>query len=404
MDPCADMSGFAASEHRSPSQFGGAQGPNILLVCRDPSWDRAVRDATTGIGRCGSVSSVRADVALRHLAALPDYYSHLLVENNSDETLLDTLIQLTSNAAGSETEMLMLGGGTRHVPHINVITAATSQSVREALMLNPPQRGQTRTDLHLSEVRAALENAQISARYQPIVRLKDRGLAALEVLARLDHPVIGTVMPDRFVPQVEDAGLAEQLTELIAARAFADMTGSALSALKTPITINFPLSVLLRSEAISVLEAQRTASGLPADQVVVELTESTPVEDFVALRKAVEHVRALGYRAAIDDVSPTVPGLDELLSIPFTSLKLDKDLFTGQFDDAGIADFVRDTIRRAHEHNMQVIAEGIETVEMWRKVKALGVDAAQGFLIARPLPAAAVSIWLEGWRASSLLD
>ncbi len=78
MDPCADMSGFAASEHRSPSQFGGAQGPNILLVCRDPSWDRAVRDATTGFGRCGSVSSVRADVALRHLAALPDYYSHLL--------------------------------------------------------------------------------------------------------------------------------------------------------------------------------------------------------------------------------------------------------------------------------------------------------------------------------------
>ncbi len=404
MDPCADMSGFAASEHRSPSLLGGAEGPNILLVCRDPSWDRAVRDAATAIGRCGTVSLVPADVALRHLAALPDYYSHLLVENNGNETLLDTLIQLTSNAAGSETEMLMLGGGIDRVPFVNVITAATSQSVREALMVNSPQRGQTRTDLQLSEVRAALENAQISARYQPIVRLKDRALAALEVLARLDHPVIGTVMPDRFVPQVEDAGLAEQLTELIAARAFADMAGPALSTLKTPITINFPLSVLLRSEAIAVLEAQRIASGLPADQIVVELTESTPVEDFVALRKAVEHVRALGYRAAIDDVSPTVPGLDELLSIPFTSLKLDKDLFTGQFDDAATTDFVRDTIRRAHEHDMQVIAEGIETVEMWRKVKALEVDAAQGFLIARPLPAAAVSIWLEGWQASSLLD
>ena len=404
MDPCADMSGHAASGISSPSLFGGVAGPKILLVCRDPSWDRAVRDATAGIGRCGTVSSVAADVALRHLAALPDHYSHLLVENSSDETLLDTLIQLTSNAAGSETEILMLGGGINHVPHVNVIAAATSQSVREALMLNPPQRGQTRTDLQLSEVRAALANAQISARYQPIVRLKDRGLAALEVLARLDHPVIGTVMPDRFVPQVEDAGLAEQLTELIAARAFADMTSSALNTLKTPITINFPLSVLLRSEAIAVLEAQRTASGLPADQVVVELTESTPVEDFVTLRKAVEHVRALGYRAAIDDVSPTVPGLRELLSIPFTSLKLDKDLFAGQLDDAGTADFVRDTIRQAHEHGMLVIAEGIETVDMWRKVKALGVDAAQGFLIARPLPAAAVPIWLEGWQASSLLD
>ena len=404
MDSCADMSGFVASEFPSPGLLAGANGPNVLLVCRDPSWDRAVRDATAGDAQFGTVSSVPADVALRRLAALPDYYSHLLVENHGNETLIDVLIQLTSDGAGSETAMLVLGGGIAHLPHVNVIAAANSQSVREALMLHPPRHNHAKADLHLSEVRAALENAQISARYQPIVRLKDRGLAALEVLARLDHPVIGTVLPDRFVPQIEDAGLAEQLTELIAARAFADMTGPALGALKTPITINFPLAVLLRSEAIAVLEAQRTASGVPADQIVVELTESTPVEDFAALRKAVEHVRALGYRAAIDDVSPMVSGLDELLSIPFTSLKLDKDLFTGRFDDAETAAFVRDTIRRAHDHDMLVIAEGIETVDMWRKVKTLEVDAAQGFLIARPLPAAAVPIWLEGWRASSRLD
>jgi EAL domain-containing protein (putative c-di-GMP-specific phosphodiesterase class I) len=297
--------------------------------------------------------------------------------------------------------MLMLGADAARRPNIGVINAATRQSVREALMSYSSTPAKPTTDLELSDVRAALETGSISARYQPIVRLSDRSLVGLEVLARLDHPVMGTVLPDQFVPQIEDAGLAEQLTEVIAQRAFADVTGPHMAHLDTLITINFPLAVLLRSEAVAVLERQCRAFGLPTNRVVVELTERTPVQDFAELRRAIEHVRTLGFQAAIDDVVPDLAGLENLLTIPFTSLKLDKDMVGREETDVKTLDFIRDTVSKAHANGLYVVAEGVETIAAWRQVRSLEVDAAQGFLIARPLPAAAVPAWLEVWERSA---
>jgi len=115
-------------------------------------------------------------------------------------------------------------------------------------------------------------------------------------------------------------------------------------------------------------------------------------------------VRALGYRVAIDDVGPAVPSLSELLELPFTSLKLDKDLVIRSADEPAILDFLRDTTMRAHAKGMQVVAEGVETVDTWNRMDGIGVDGAQGYLVARPLPAAAVDVWLDAWRASPGFD
>jgi EAL domain-containing protein (putative c-di-GMP-specific phosphodiesterase class I) len=267
-------------------------------------------------------------------------------------------------------------------------------------MVGPRQRGSSDIELNLHELREALDRSLISARYQPIVRIADRQPVALEVLARLDHPVQGTVLPDRFVPQIEDAGLAARLTEVVAARAFADLTAAGLTRHGLLITVNFPLDVLLKTEAIARLDAQRIAAGIPPDMIVVELTESTPVKDFDALRHVLEAVRSRGYSVAIDDVGPAVPGLIELLELPFTSLKLDKDLVIRSGEDPAILDFLRDTTERAHRKGMQVVAEGVETVETWNRMDSIGVDGAQGFLVARPLPAGAVDVWLDAWRST----
>jgi EAL domain-containing protein (putative c-di-GMP-specific phosphodiesterase class I) len=148
--------------------------------------------------------------------------------------------------------------------------------------------------------------------------------------------------------------------------------------------VNFPLDVLLTPSALRRLEAQRLAAGLPADQVIIELTESRPVEDFVALRQPLEYLRTLGYRVAIDDAGPAVPGLAQLVELPFTSLKLDKDL-------------VRQSVA-----DLPVVAEGVETALIWDHMQALGVAEAQGFLVARPLPVAAVPIWLDSWLQPAL--
>ena len=269
-------------------------------------------------------------------------------------------------------------------------------------MPRPPRCGAIDLAMQPNELRDALAGSMIETRYQPIVRIADRRPTALEALARLNHPERGTLLPDRFVPQIEDAGLAPELTELVSDRAFADMTGPLLAGRGLAITVNFPLDVLLTPSALRRLEAQRLAAGIPADQVVVELTESRPVEDFVALRRPLEYLRNLGYRVAIDDAGPAVPGLARLVELPFTSLKLDKDLVQQSVDDPAATAALRGMIALAHRHGLPVVAEGVETALIWDHMQALGVAEAQGFLVARPLPVAAVPVWLDAWLQPAL--
>jgi EAL domain-containing protein (putative c-di-GMP-specific phosphodiesterase class I) len=222
---------------------------------------------------------------------------------------------------------------------------------------------------------------------------------AVEVLARLNHPTHGTVTPDWFVPRFEDAGLSFTLTDLVSTRALADLTGPGFTGLGLAMALNYPLKVLSHPEAAANLDERRESLGLTPEQVQIELTESRPVEDFAALGRSLEHLRALGYRISIDDVGPAVKNLDRLLALPFTGLKLDKGivrLIGTQGPGASMAPMV---FEKALARGLTVVAEGVETQEMWDRLRALGVQEAQGYFIARPLPAAAVPVWLEAWRA-----
>lgn len=252
--------------------------------------------------------------------------------------------------------------------------------------------------MHLTEIQSALANAMIETRYQPVVRLTDRTPIGLEALARLNHPVRGTVLPDDFVPQIEDAGLAGRLTELVAASAFADMTGPSLAPLGLTVSLNFPLDVLLLTTALARLEAQRRAANVPVERVLIELTESRPVQDLPALRRALETIRGVGYQIVIDDVGPAVPMLDALLDLPFTGMKLDKELVLRMQTAPDALAMVQRTIEVAKRRGLTIVAEGVEDVEMWHLAHRLGVDQAQGFLVAHPLPAAAIPVWLKSWH------
>jgi EAL domain-containing protein (putative c-di-GMP-specific phosphodiesterase class I) len=253
--------------------------------------------------------------------------------------------------------------------------------------------------MELSELRAGLSGATIETRYQPIIRVADRRAVGLEALVRLNHPSKGKMRPDSFMPQIEQFGLGGELTGLVCARAFCDLSGPFLTGLDLRLSVNFPLDVLLMPAALERLEEQRAAAGVAADQIIVELTESQPVEDIPGLRRSLERLRKLGYGAAIDDVGPAVPRLARLLELPFSSLKLDKDLVRRAAKSAEVCVFIANIISAAKAHGMTVTAEGVETEAAWDHVADLGVDEVQGFLVARPLPVRAVTLWREAWIA-----
>ena len=386
---------------RAPSCHGvpTPQPLNLLLVARDENWSAAVAGAASDMG-IGGVSACDARGALARLSDTRSHYSHLLVQPESADGLIEALADVTSGPAGSETAMLILGRSAHFPLGVGVIQSANRQSVRAALSAPPHCPATQEAAMLPSELREALAGTMIETRYQPIVSLDDGTPFAVEALARLNHPVLGTLSPDRFVPQMEHAGLAAQLTDIVSRQAFADMMGPFMRDLGLRVTVNFPLDVLLAPEALQRLEEQRAASGMPAERIIVELTESRPADDIPTLRASLDWLRSRGYRVAIDDVGPAVPRLTPLLDLPFTAIKLDMNLVRQVDDNAGVKAFLARSTDEAHARGMAVVAEGIETVELWRAMKAMGVDAAQGFLIARPLPVAAVPIWLAAWNAT----
>jgi EAL domain-containing protein (putative c-di-GMP-specific phosphodiesterase class I) len=255
----------------------------------------------------------------------------------------------------------------------------------------------------LNDIRTALVSAGIHAVYQPFVRLGDRAPVGLEVLARMQHPARGILAPDLFVPQVEAAGLSFALTRAVVACAFRDWTGEALERLDVSLALNFPLDVLLHPAALVWLDEQREAAGIAAARIGIELTESRPVTDVADLAHAVAGLRAAGYSLAIDDVGPGVRDARDLLGLGFSALKLDKGLVAGSRDDAAMAAVLRATVADAHAANLVVVAEGVEDEACWRRMLEGGIEQAQGFLIAHPMPASAVPGWHGAWRAGKVL-
>ena len=243
-------------------------------------------------------------------------------------------------------------------------------------------------DLH-----AALDPSRIEARFQPIVRMSDRVPVALEALARIDHPELGLVMADRFVPQLEQAGLGRDLTDQVAASTVAALARDLPWLADLSIGINLPLDLLVCAGTLERLAALRDAAGVAPGRLALELTETQPVDDPVALGRALERARRAGFETVIDDVGPAMHWVEALLDLPFTGLKLDAALLA---PDAPAA-FAGAIVARAHRCGLVVTAEGIEDAGDWARARALGADRGQGFAIGPALTAAALQDWRMAW-------
>lgn len=249
-------------------------------------------------------------------------------------------------------------------------------------------------------LRTALAGSALEARYQPIIGLEDRLPIGLEALARLTLPERGRLRPDDFIPLIEDAGLIAELTDAIAGRALTDYAGLAAHAPGCVILVNFPLDVLLVPEALARLERRRVVAGVAAENVVVELTERHAVEDLPGLSRAITSVRSAGCGLALDDIVPDLPMLDGLLDLPFTVLKLDRSVVQNARRPGIARDFAQRITDQAHARGQIVVAEGMEDAAAWNAMAAIGVHAAQGYLLARPMQAEEVPGWCADWLAS----
>jgi len=250
-------------------------------------------------------------------------------------------------------------------------------------------------------LRRALGRGAIQVGYQPVVSLRDRKPLLCEALARWPHRR-RLIEPAAFVPLAESNGLAGALAAAVAARIAADLAGR-WRRLSLGVSLNLPLDLVLQPDLPAALRRIFVRSGLRPARLAIELTETAAAYNCAALRRALRRLALAGHGVLLDDVLLDDPR-SRLFTLPFVGLKLDRSVIEQLPHRFAARRKVLRLVQAAHARGQRVIAEGVADTRLWAAAKALGIDAAQGYLVGRALPAAAIDAWQASWRSGRSSD
>jgi diguanylate cyclase (GGDEF)-like protein len=247
----------------------------------------------------------------------------------------------------------------------------------------------------VTALKRAIDVRSLTMHYQPKVELEHRRVVGVEALARWTDPVVGPVLPATFVPLAERTGLAQPLTELALEIAATDCRRWRDDGFYTPVAVNVPARVLLDPAFPDMVEAKRVAMGLEPGALEIEITESTLMGDHAQARDALTRLREIGVRTSIDDFGTGYSSLSYLRELPVHALKIDRSFITNLMDEPESEAIVRSVVELARNLRLETVAEGVEDERLCDRLIRLGCDYAQGFALARPMPADAMRSWLR---------
>ena len=252
-----------------------------------------------------------------------------------------------------------------------------------------------------TELRWALDREEFEMFYQPRVDLKTGRIAGAEALLRWRSPVRGLVLPDRFIPILEESGLIVPLGRQVLAKAcHAAMQWRSEGFGRIPVAVNLS-AAQFRGSIVEDVEIALSASGLPHEDLELEITESLLFRDYEQARIPLEKLTAKGIRSALDDFGTGYSSLSSLHNLPVHFVKIDRSFV--QALEPGRNTIVAAIINVAHTLRVQVIAEGVETVEQRDVLIELGCDEMQGHLYAPAMSEADFVAWLRIHRKPHLI-
>ncbi len=250
-----------------------------------------------------------------------------------------------------------------------------------------------RLDL-LGSVRRAIENDELEMHFQPAVSVPAGRPVGVEALVRWNHPERGLIFPDAFLDLVEQSGLMRQLTHLVLAKSLAQAAHWWHAGIAVPVAVNVSVRDLSDAKFADVVAGLLREHDLPAQALKLEITEHVLMADPGRMTHALESIGRLGVDLSLDDFGTGYSSLVHLKRLPVSELKVDRSFVQRMTSDPDDAAIVRSIVDLAHSLGLRVVAEGVETIESWHALAALGCDLAQGYLISRPVPGDEVVRWL----------
>jgi EAL domain-containing protein (putative c-di-GMP-specific phosphodiesterase class I)/DNA-binding NarL/FixJ family response regulator len=363
-----------------------------------PGWD--------GVETAARIWEIDPDIQIVICTAYSDYsWKQMRTRlGNSDRLVIlkkpfDTIevLQLAHSLAH---KWQRAADGNRHLAALQRMIRARSNALNgrssswqidEQELAMAAQAANTQVRQHLvleDELRRAIEAGEITVHYQPLIEIASQRIVSVEALARWRHPEKGWIAPATFIPIAETSGLVLALGEHVLKTACEQIVEWELDG-TGPMTVAVNISAvqLCQQDIVELVRRVVHQTHMQPHHLVLEITESSLIENLQQHTSALEALRRDGVGIEIDDFGTGYSSLSYLRALPIDAVKIDRS-FIRQIDTNPVdAAIVSAIVAMAHSMQLRVVAEGVETPSQLKVLGAQGCDVAQGFLFARPLPA-----------------
>jgi diguanylate cyclase (GGDEF)-like protein len=243
----------------------------------------------------------------------------------------------------------------------------------------------------IADLRRAIDAGELVMHYQPKAALADGRVEAVEALVRWQHPTLGLLYPDRFIPLCEQTDLIDRLTTWVMRRALTDIRD--LEAVS--VSVNVSARTLGRARFADQVIWVLANLDVDPGRLIIEITETALLTDPPRAAAVLAQLDAVGVRVSLDDFGIGQTSLGYLSSLPVHELKIDKSFVMDMLANPAHAAIVRSIVDLGHNLKLQVVGEGVETEDVFATLREAGCDLAQGYLLARPMPVDQLRGWLS---------
>lgn len=248
------------------------------------------------------------------------------------------------------------------------------------------------------ELGAAIADGELINYYQPKVDVANGAVVGVETLVRWRHRTDGLVFPNDFIGVAEEHGLIDALTRAVLTGAMAQAKAWQQAGLRLRVAVNISMDNLSSVEFVDFIASAAELAGVAPQDVVLEVTESRLMLDQRAPLEVLARLRLKRFRLSIDDFGLGHSSLAQLRDIPFDELKIDQSFVSGARHDDTARAIYDASLGLGQQLGMTVVAEGVENMDDWNLVRSTRCDQAQGYFIARPMPAADLADWIASWN------
>ncbi len=255
------------------------------------------------------------------------------------------------------------------------------------------------------ELRHAIENEQLLLHYQPKISHHTGCIMGVEALVRWNHPQRGLIFPDEFIPMAESSGLIQPLAIWVLQAALQQAVKWHEAGHEFTVSVNLSTRNLLDSDLPGRVARLLANYRIKPEWLIFEITESAVMAEPDRALETLNKLHKMGIQISLDDFGAGYSSLAYLKKLPVSEIKIDKSFIKDMELDASDTVIVRSTVALGHNLGMQVVAEGVEDLEVWELLTALGCDSSQGYYMSRPMSAEALNEWLltSSWARKEIL-